>query len=176
MKYQPVLFIGLLLSYPMVANATVIEGHAAIVDGDGLKITVESGEDPMRVRLVGIDAPELGQTCLSAALEQFDCGRRSRTNLVRVIDGHEVRCIGKRRDRYRRLLAKCWVRDIDLGEHQVSTGFARAYVKYSLDYFEAEKAAKQQKKGLWNGFWDEPWKIREQNKKKISLSSRKIQK
>src|SRR5688500_11882561 len=77
-------------------------GSAIVNDGDSLTI---GGE---RIRLRGIDAPELDQTCRRDG-EDYACGRRSKQALAALIDGRPVKCEGWERDRFRRLLAVCGV-------------------------------------------------------------------
>ncbi len=74
-------------------------GH--VVDGDTLDI------EGQRVRLVGLDAPELGQTCRDAAGGQWSCGVAAATRLRELVRGRELRCETRGHDRYGRLLVTC---------------------------------------------------------------------
>ena len=62
--------------------------------------------------------------------------------LTRIVEFHWVRCEGKRRDKYRRLIAKCFVGPYDIEAKMVSQGWALAYRYYSMDYVEEEAEAK----------------------------------
>ena len=42
----------------------------------------------------------------------------------------------------------------------VKNGWALAYRKYSLDYIDEEKEAKDKKMGMWTGKFLAPWKWR----------------
>src|SRR5690606_32789230 len=55
----------------------VLSGAPAVVDGD----TVAFSDPPTRVRLRGIDAPELGQTCQDGAGAEWACGRHAQAVL-----------------------------------------------------------------------------------------------
>jgi endonuclease YncB( thermonuclease family) len=120
-------------------------GRAAVADGDSLAI---SGE---RIRLIGMDAPELGQTCGGSAGD-YPCGRMARQALVELIGGRTVTCSGWRRDRYRRLLASCTAGGLDLNRRMVEAGWAVAYGD-----FDAEEAkARRDGAGLWQGPFERP--------------------
>src|SRR5262245_62768957 len=58
-------------------------GGTIVNDGD----TLTQGTE--RVRLLGIDAPELAQTCVKDGAP-YPCGRRSREMLARLVDGKAV--------------------------------------------------------------------------------------
>src|SRR6188472_3598300 len=60
-------------------------GGAYAVDGDTLRI------EQTTIRLKGMDAPEMKQTCLRAALA-YPCGRVAREALVDIIRDRPVQC------------------------------------------------------------------------------------
>ena len=73
-----------------------VSGRALIIDGDSLVV------DGQEIRLEGIDAPELSQTCLmSGDGSQHECGRRAKAHL-RLITEQGVVCTGWEFDRYQR--------------------------------------------------------------------------
>lgn len=117
-------------------------------DGDSLK----NGKE--MIRLWGIDAPELSQTCDEGTTK---CGKEARDRLQALIKQGPVVCVELDRDRWKRPISKCTVNDIDLSEQMVLEGFALAYRKYSTDYIEEEDLARKEKKGLWSGTFIEPW-------------------
>ena len=133
----------LLAVAPMVAFA--LEGRVRIVDGDTLEVAGE------RVRLHGIDAPELSQRCERAGGGRWACGRWARDELAALVAGQALRCDPVERDRYGRVVAKCFAGGIDIGEEMVARGAAHAYRKYALDYVDAEKRAFVEARGLWQG-------------------------
>jgi endonuclease YncB( thermonuclease family) len=138
------------LAWPAAAN---LSGHASVIDGDTL---VVAGE---RVRLEGIDAPELHQTC-TAYGQQWGCGRMSAEWLKEHLNGRQVECVGHARDRYQRLLAVCYVGSENLNEHMVREGWALDFRRYSTDYLQAEAAAKRAGAGIWRGQFEPPWEWR----------------
>ena len=146
------LAVGLMVSAG--AAKADVTGEARVVDGDTLVI---SGE---RIRMHGIDAPESKQVCFTQTDKQYECGRLATETLRGLIQDMKVNCRGNRRDRYGRLIAKCFVRGNDLGEQMVQRGMALAYRKYSRDYVPAEEGARKLKEGLWGGKFKPPWEWR----------------
>lgn len=79
-----------------------------VVDGDTLTVAGET------VRLWGIDAPELRQTCTRTG-ESYPCGQVARYVLLSFVKGRTITCRERDRDRYRRIVASCQVAGRDLG-------------------------------------------------------------
>ncbi|MEI4487011.1 thermonuclease family protein [Frigidibacter sp. MR17.14] len=131
------------------AGAQSLQGRAVVHDGDTLRI---GGE---RVRLYGIDAPELAQTCSRSDGRDWPCGRWSREKLAVLASG-EIRCEGIERDRYKRLVARCRGPGGDIGAAMVEAGAAFAYRRYALDYVDAEKRAAIAGLGIWQGEAEAP--------------------
>lgn len=69
------------------AGLTVIIGPATVVDGDTLKIR------DFRIRLQGIDAPELRQPCHDKVThELLQCGITAKLKLSAQLNNHCVTC------------------------------------------------------------------------------------
>ncbi|UXN59799.1 thermonuclease family protein [Phyllobacterium zundukense] len=128
------------LSQPK-APTQLLAGTAYVIDGDTLSI---SGN---HIRLQGIDAPELDQSCGANA-----CGKSARQTLVQLIQGRPVRCDGYGHDKYNRSLAICFIGPINLNRAMVEAGQAIAYG----DYRDVELQARRDKKGLWSGKFETP--------------------
>jgi hypothetical protein len=94
-----------------------------------------------KVRLFGIDAPELDQTCRRPDGAVWRCGDWSRDEVHRMFQGESADCEAIGTDPYGRTLAVCSVAGRDMGETLVTNGLARAYLRYSDLYLETEKAA-----------------------------------
>jgi endonuclease YncB( thermonuclease family) len=131
------------------AVPTTITGIARVVDGDSLVI------DQARLRLHGIDAPEKNQQCFRKP-KAWPCGKDATSALVEIVKGAELNCAVLDRDRYKRLIVRCFVDKIDLGERLVRSGLAIAYTQYSEDYVEAETFARKRRAGIWSGDFVEP--------------------
>lgn len=122
-------------------------GVPRVVDGDSLTIGA------LRIRLEGIDAPELGQTCGMLEGGDYPCGRAAREALVRLVGGGPVTCEARRRDRYDRLLAHCEAHDgVELNRAMVEQGWAVAYGGYA----DAEREARDAGRGVWAGTFERP--------------------
>ena len=147
--------IGCVLAlWAVSAHAETIEGQTRVIDGDTLVITDE------RIRLWGIDAPEMGQPC-EADGQTYDAGARAAEGLSAIIGGQDVRCDVRNRDRWGRAVAACAVRGRDIGRSLVATGLARDYARYSSGHYaDAESAARSQSLGIWAGPCDAPWEWR----------------
>lgn len=126
--------------------AQTANGIARVSDGDSLVVT------RLRIRLEGIDAPELRQSCLRADGAEWPCGRHARDALLRFAGGGAVMCEGWSRDRYDRLLARCTVAGLDLARAMVEEGWAVAYGGYDA----AEAEARRARRGLWAGSFELP--------------------
>ena len=138
------ILLALLLSPALPASAVTLTGQARVVDGDTLVIGDE------KLRLHGIDAPELDQPCAREGAA-WRCGDWARAELAARIEGRAIRCEGRGRDRYDRLLATCRIDGADLGQSLVRDGVAFAYRRYSSAYVADEVAAMREGRGLWAG-------------------------
>ncbi|WP_133770937.1 thermonuclease family protein [Enterovirga rhinocerotis] len=143
--------VGLLFGLASVLRGERLEGSPVVIDGDTLLVAGR------RIRLKGMDAPELRQTC-ERDRARYPCGEEARMALRALISGRPVACLGGSRDRFERLLATCSVGDIDLGAEMVRRGLAVAYGAYDAE----ERAAREARVGLWAGTFERPadWRRR----------------
>lgn len=111
-----------------------------VYDGDTLTVK-RRGKPEEKLRLAGIDAPELNQRY----------GAESRDTLIKLLgdDPIQVRCLG--RDRYGRGIAIVTVGKANMNEKMVLSGAAWFYADYAngADYSIDQLRAYQTKKGLW---------------------------
>ncbi len=120
-------------------------GAFRIVDGD----TVSLNGDALRLK--GIDAPELAQSCQKDGAS-WSCGEVARQALADIFKRGAATCSGDRYDKYHRLLVTCHVADVNANAWMVRQGFAVAYGDYETE----EMAAQTQKRGLWSGQFERP--------------------
>jgi endonuclease YncB( thermonuclease family) len=132
------------------AAAQTVTDRASVTDGDTLEIR------DVDIRLHGIDAPESAQTCIAGG-QRWPCGRRSANALDAKMDRRIVRCEGRDRDRYGRLIAVCYLGATDLNAWLVRNGWALAYRRYSRDYVPEERLAEADQAGIWRGRFVPPW-------------------
>ncbi|WP_171173807.1 thermonuclease family protein [Ruegeria sp. HKCCD8929] len=152
-------FVFVLTLLPMAVEAAeILSGPVRVVDAD----TWDVGG--IRVRLHGIDAPELDQTCQSDDGAHWSCGVWV-TNQVRdLYQDEKARCRVLDRDRYRRAVARCLVEGADAGQILVARGLAFAYRKYATVYVPQERAAVAARAGLHAGKVQAPWLFRSMSK------------
>jgi endonuclease YncB( thermonuclease family) len=144
---------GLALFQAWQSRAVVVPALLAVeaVDGDTLRA------QGRRIRLSGIDAPELAQTCRDARGQAWSCGAASRQHLAALIAQGGVTCTRRGEDRYGRMLATCSAAGIaDIGDAMVRDGHALNYGRYTSDYTGAEREARAERRGLWQGEFDNP--------------------
>ena len=128
-----------------------------MVDGD----TIWIGET--KVRLHGIDAPEMKQTCTKVG-DKYSCGQKATAALKEMMADRDVSCQRKDVDRYGRIVAVCLVGEADINARMVVLGWALAYRRYSMDYVDEEAMAKASRVGMWTGEFVEPWEWRQRNR------------
>lgn len=127
-----------------------LTGKARIVDGDSIAINQH------RIRLFGIDAPELEQVCAFPSGTPWSCGVEARDALRHFVGTDPVTCEREDTDRYGRIVATCWARGADLGKMMVTQGMAVAYRRYSFRYVKDEAQARGEGRGIWTSTFDRP--------------------
>ena len=104
-----------------------------------------------RLRLNGIDAPELDQQCQINNVATA-CGRLSADYLRGLVHSQSITCFLNGVDRYGRDLAECKNDKLAINSEMVRSGWAIAYG----DYLSAEANARAERAGLWAGEFDRP--------------------
>ena len=130
---------------PFVASAamgqTLFGKVTRVVDGDTVAFKVHNGPIE-KVRLADIDTPERDQpwgTEATTALRKWSLSKPARLEVVDT-------------DRYGRLVATLWVKDVSINRELVREGHAWVYRKYLRDtsLIKLEAKAKLIKSGLWS--------------------------
>jgi endonuclease YncB( thermonuclease family) len=142
------------LSYAAAATLLVVQGSQHVTDGDTIRI----GET--RIRLEGIDAPELSQTCTREDGTEWRCGELAKTALSQKIANQPVRCKISGTDTYRRSLGTCSVGNLNLNQWLVQSGWAVAYQRYSKAYVADEREARRRRLNIWSGEFQKPDEFR----------------
>ena len=153
---------------PALAHAADVSGIAKVREGDQVNI------GNSRIRLGGIDAPSVDQLCLNNSGERWTCGIAARDELIKHTDNKTWNChVRQAADRRGRTIARCEVDGEDIQKWMVRNGWALAYTRFSHDYDEDEKAAREAKAGMWQGAFIAPWDWRVRNKKTTILGAAK---
>ena len=127
-----------------------------ITDGDTIKFNGD------KIRFSGIDTPELNQTCTKEGVKN-SCGLTAKQILIDKIAKNKVKCIEEGQDRYKRILAECFVNNESLSRYLVRSGYAFAYRKYSKKFITDEDYARVNKLGMWAMEFEYPWDFRRNN-------------
>lgn len=136
---------------------------------DGDTVTLRLNGKKYRTRLIGIDAPEMGQQ---------PWGRRAKGRLIKIMRQTGwtvfVETDGERLDKYGRLLAYLWTKKKKLiNEQMIVDGYAVLFtispnLKYSERLARAESEAKREEKGIWgpDGLEEAPLEYRTKHPRK----------
>jgi micrococcal nuclease len=138
---------------------------STVVDGDTIHIRDQAGADT-KVRLVGVDAPELSDPSTGLAAHWAE---RAMSYLTARANGKNVTLRlepVQTRDRYGRLLAYIYLTDSDcLNLDLVRDGQAYADRRFKHSYLpqytQAENEARRKKTGLWKEVTEDqmpPWR------------------
>ena len=160
------IIIILILTTNLLAEEII--GISKVIDGDTVQI------DNFKIRLEGIDAPEMRQKCKKEFLKisstigfifykDYNCGEVSKKKLKDKIKESEIKCISSSKDRYKRHIATCFKGQTNLNQWMVRNGYAIAYRRYNKKYIPDEDFAKENKLGLWKGKFMDPEKWRKLN-------------
>ena len=155
-KKKAILATSVLLLVIFFTYTNIKSQDIKITDGDTIKINGE------KIRFSGIDTPELKQTCIKDG-ENNSCGLIAKQILIDKIAMNKVKCIKEGQDRYKRILAECFVNNESLSSYLVRSGYAFAYRKYSNKFITDEDYARINKLGMWSMEFDYPWNFRRNN-------------
>jgi endonuclease YncB( thermonuclease family) len=151
------LLLGIFVLLSFAAHADFNAKVVAVADGD--TITVLRGNEPVKIRLAGIDAPEKAQAF----------GNVAKQRMSDMVFGKEVRVDDRKLDKYGRTIGRVWVapaecqepdcpKTLDAGMALLTTGLAWHYKKYEKEqpeeeqaqYSFAESEAHAKRAGLWS--------------------------
>lgn len=158
------LFIFLLLLTIGLCSAPVFsadqkQGNVYVVDGDTFHMNGQ------KIRVWGIDAVELHQTCLKSG-EVYECGKSARLYLQSVIGKDVPVCTAKTKSpKETRTVASCQMDGKDIGREMVKAGWAIDYKHFSKGKYSAEERdARENRRGIWAGEFENPYNWRKSQK------------
>ncbi|OHC73509.1 MAG: hypothetical protein A3G18_08025 [Rhodospirillales bacterium RIFCSPLOWO2_12_FULL_58_28] len=155
MSIKALIGTALCLAAAFPVHAEEITGPATVIEGDLLEI------NGRRIRLYGIDAPDMDQVCLSKKGEEYRCGDHAMRHVTVMVGKTPLTCKGEANDERGNLIAVCRMRFLDINEYIVVDGWALAYREHGDEYVRAETVAKAQHSGLWRGStFVMPWEWR----------------
>ena len=136
--------------------AAPVKGEATAKEGDLVSV---KGQE---FRLYGIDAPDLGQTCVNVRGREYDCFKLATEILNRLINNRAVECTPKGNSPASGpKLAVCRAENgDDLAYAMVERGYALAYRALAPDYISIEARATSFRRGMWAGRVEPPWQWR----------------
>ena len=132
------------------AAAETIIGEPRVIDGDTIAV------DGERIRLWGMDAPELRQTCQGSVMP-IPCGEIARDHLIVLIHSQPVRCDTRGRGYYGRHLGVCYEGPSDLNARMVDDGWAVIDPRYPSSYQAQQDGARAARRGVWATEFELPW-------------------
>ena len=152
-KRKIIFLISILLVISFFAFSYFKTQDIKVVDGDTIHLNGK------KIRFNGIDTPELKQTCIRNSVKDY-CGITAKEILIKKIADNKVKCISDGKDRYKRILAECFVNNESLSSYLVRSGYAFAYRKYSKKFVTDEDYAKANQAGMWSMIFEFPWDYR----------------
>jgi micrococcal nuclease len=136
------LIFFLAVALACTAHAKTLSGVVTHVsDGDTLWLAVDKNSKPIKVRLQGMDAPEICQAG----------GTQARDALRARLLHQKVRLSTRAKDDYKRTIGRVYHREEDVGQWQVSQGHAwsDSYQRRLGPYATEQTQAKAKRIGLW---------------------------
>ena len=135
-----------------------------IVDGDSVNINIvlflDIAQTPteelgnkadLKMRIAGIDTPEIKQTCEIEQGKSIDCGILTKDYLKNLLASESgdlvIKPIGV--DYYHRILIRLFKGETDIGKKMVEEGMSYSY---DNTYKFEETYAKENRLGFWNFF------------------------
>ncbi len=142
-----------------------IKGYPRVLSGSVLSL------EGIKIKLLGIDAPDLDQVCVNQMKENYSCGKMSIIWLQDWLNGKEVSC---------RILSKieqgwttgsCFTdnNQYDVAAVIVNAGWAVAYTRTTDVYVPYEQQAMSARRGLWSGTFYKPWDWRRMKNRKFTI-------
>lgn len=140
------------------------EGYVSAVTGSMLSI------NGLHVKLLGIDAPYMQQTCADKFGQGYACGQKARDWLQDWLQGKIVKCHIISPQVNGRATGVCFSEGYDVAAVVVNAGWAVAYTKNTDIYVPYEQQAGTKKRGLWAGTFYKPWDWKKLQSRKSNIS------
>ena len=135
---------------------SIVDGNYPVkyvIDGDTIVISTDDGDK--KVRLIGVDTPEI-----ESIYRSRECFGEEASNFLKEKLNNQVVYIEFDKtqgdlDKYGRLLRYIWLQGELINKEINLAGYGEEYTyrvpyKYQKDFLEAEEKASEAKIGLWN--------------------------
>ena len=133
------------MKYPAVYGVTrVLSGDTMTMNGRVIK-------------LFGIAAPDISQTCADASGRGYRCGQQSIAWLSDWLADNEVECHIISEDERGVLTGVCLLGPYDIGAALTNAGWAVADTRQTQIYRPYQQQAVNNRRGLWQGNFYMPW-------------------
>jgi len=144
------ILVVIFVPWPTLASAGLFK-VVQVYDGDTIKAVGHDIE--IKVRLVGIDAPETSKGIRKAG-QPF--GQKAEKYLTGLVLNKVVDIKGYGADRYGRILAEIYIDDRNINLEMVKSGYAEVYSGnpprgfFIKAYKDAEEWARSARQGIWS--------------------------
>ena len=140
----------------LVSVSTELSGRAIAIAGDLMRV------DGVVVRVANVEAPQSRQPCFRADGRRWDCASAAKSGLARVVRGQRVTCTPSGQDADGYVSAQCSVGESDVATELVRNGYVFAVSSFFSSLGSEEEAARNAKKGIWQGEIQRPQEWRDQ--------------
>ena len=126
-----------------------------IVSGQTVTITQTEPNRPTKVRIIGIDAPDL---------RQYPWGKAAQQKLTELLESSptvQLELETDTPDNFDRLLAHLWHNGTLVSEELIESGFVLANTQYPHKYSQRLAAAQEYARLLGNGIWNPQQPLRQ---------------
>ena len=127
-----------------------VYGSVQVVSGDTLLMRRHF------IRLYGIDAPEIKQTCITSRGSTYYCGKEASRWLQSWLGDNEIECHVLKQNSQGNVVATCSLGEYDIGAALVSAGWAVSLPQNEI-YAPYELQAQKARRGMWKGKFYKPW-------------------
>lgn len=155
--YVKILIIFAYVLFADLSHAKQSVNLVKVNDGDTITVTYKNSKKQVKVRLYGIDAPELAQPY----------GQESRKHLHSLLSGGNIVIKDEGTDTYGRVLGTLYINQTNINLQMVKDGYAWHYKQYSKskNLEKAQKYAQENNFGLWQEKNpQEPWLYRQKSR------------
>lgn len=136
-----------------IGAGTAVEGDLVSINGNAVK-------------LWGIDAPDLGQMCISKFGQSYDCAAASKNVLAGHIGQKQITCYIRGKNSHGQQIGTCGIDGLDLGALMIRDGYAMSFRGLNVHYDKLQAYAQANKRGLWDGRFKAPWIWRSEQTRK----------